>query len=73
MAKLRKVLDIGTSKITKELDVIKIIKTMRTLKEYVKSIDGLGHKWKEIKQKVDVIITPSECIFLIQNINRKTI
>ena len=25
---------------------------MRTLKEFVKSIDGMGHKWKEIKQKV---------------------
>ena len=45
-------MDIGTSKIIKELDVIKMIKTMRTLKEFVKSIDGMGHKWKEIKQKV---------------------
>ena len=45
-------MEIGKSKIIKELDVIKMIKTIRNLKEFVKSIDGIGHKWKEVKQKV---------------------
>ena len=55
MAKLRKVMDIGKSKIIKELDVIKMIKTIRTLKEFVKGIDGNGLKWKEVKQKVQYL------------------
>ena len=43
MVKLRKILEIGKSKIIKELDVIKMIKTIRNLKEFVKSIDGISH------------------------------
>ena len=39
---MRKLIDIGKSKIKKEMDVIKLIKTIRNLKEFVKNIDGMG-------------------------------
>ena len=32
-----------------------MIKTIRNLKEFVKNIDGMGNKWKEVKQKVQYL------------------
>ena len=49
---MRKVIAIGKSRIKKELDVIKLIKTIRNLKFFVKNTDEMGQKWKDTKQKV---------------------
>ena len=39
---MRKLIEIGQSKIKKEMDAIKLIKTIRHLKEFIKNIDGMG-------------------------------
>ena len=41
-------MELGKEKYTKELDIIKIIKTLQNLKEYIKNLDA-GVKWKETK------------------------
>ena len=38
---INKIINIGEHKISKELDVIKLVTTMRRVKEFVKNIDKL--------------------------------
>ena len=45
---LKKLKTIGSAKLEKELDIVKMLKTIRYLKEFAKQSDN-GEKWKETK------------------------
>ena len=50
MSKISKIIEKGKEKYEKELDIIKLLTTIRHLKEYVKNVKS-GKDWSKIKAK----------------------